>query len=579
MLPPKPTCHCPARRAASQESSRGCSKRPGHVPGTNHPGTTTRVVASTPRAGQSSALAPRDSGEALLERGHQAGGGADGRGHGDGEPALLGGGGGDGSDAGDGDALEPRRRVRPEQLAEAVGGAAGGEHDHVDGARVEAAQQLGAAVGRGGARLVDGDDVHLAALGAEPLGQHLAGDQGPGDEDAGAAPGERGAEVGVGEDGVGEALAAELGGDDVGADAAGEERRRRPGPDGGDARPPEGPGVAALGVELAEEVEDAVLAGEGDHVVAIERAGGGRDPRRIGRREEGDRRQLDGLGAAAAQELRGGGGLPGRPGDQDALAEERARVEPAQGAAERGHLADHDDGGAAEARRGGEAGDGVEPALHHGLLGARPPLDDRRRRRRIALPVADEAIADLGEAAHGHEDADRPPHRGELGEGELGARARGRADEGDAGGEVAVGERDPGVGRGAERRRDPGHHLEGDARRDEGLRLLRPAPEEEGIAALEPHHGAACAGRGDQRSLDRRLAGLLGGRLAAALADAAHLGALPRPVEQGRVHQLVVEHEVRRGEELGAAHGQETRVPRSAADQVDDPRLCPEEGP
>ena len=63
-------------------------------------------------------------------------------------------------------------------------------------------------------------------------------------------------------------------------------------------------------------------------------------------------------------------------------------------------------------------------------------------------------------------------------------------------GVVAVGERNAGVGRGADRRRHARAHLEGDAMLGQRLDLLAAAAEQERIAALEAQHAASPPGRG-----------------------------------------------------------------------------------
>ena len=88
-------------------------------------------------------------------------------------------------------------------------------------------------------------------------------------------------------------------------------------------------------------------------------------------------------------------------------------------------------------------------------------------------------------------------------------------EEGDGVVDVAVRDRDAGVGEAA----DAGGDARDDAERHAGLdqrqRLLAAAAEHEGIAALEPQHALALARQLDQAARD---VGLLGRRLAAALA-------------------------------------------------------------
>ena len=68
-------------------------------------------------------------------------------------------------------------------------------------------------------------------------------------------------------------------------------------------------------------------------------------------------------------------------------------------------------------------------------------------------------------------------------------------------GMVAMGERNAGTRRTAQRRGDAGHDLDGDAGCGQRLDLLAAAAEHERIAALQPHHALAGAGQRDSRSL------------------------------------------------------------------------------
>ena len=114
----------------------------------------------------------------------------------------------------------------------------------------------------------------------------------------------------------------------------------------------------------------------------------------------------------------------------------------------------------------------------------------------------------------------------------------------------------------------PGHDLERDAGGGERLGLLAAPPEHERVAALQPHDRAAAGAPCSTRSalisswvdLDR----------ARRLAHVDQLGARPA---RGRAatgrREPVVDDDVGLREQLGAADGEQPRVARPGADQVD----------
>src|SRR4029079_19126300 len=99
--------------------------------------------------------------------------------------------------------------------------------------------------------------------------------------------------------------------------------------------------------EEAEEFVDAVLAREEDPRVRGCVARGALCGGRIARRTDLDRRDDDGLGAALAEHRRLLLSLIGGARDEDALAGERARVEPAQAVASGDRVADDEEDHAA----------------------------------------------------------------------------------------------------------------------------------------------------------------------------------------------------------------------------------------
>ena len=129
---------------------------------------------------------------------------------------------------------------------------------------------------------------------------------------------------------------------------------------------------------------------------------------------------------------------------------------------------------------------------------------------------------------------------------------------------AGVGERNAGVGRGAEADRQPGDHFEGDALLVEEQRLFAAAIEEERIAVLQPRHDLALAGLLGEQEADRVLIGVLTGRPA----DVDALGVARRQVEHARMHRAVVDHDIGRFEAPLSPHGHQARSAGPGADQI-----------
>ena len=139
-------------------------------------------------------------------------------------------------------------------------------------------------------------------------------------------------------------------------------------------------------------------------------------------------------------------------------------------------------------------------------------------------------------------------------------------DERDAAGELAVGHRDPGVGRSGDAGGHARHDLELDARLPQHQRLLAAATEHQRVAALEPHDPAPGAAVLDEQPVDLRLRHL---RPAALLADVDELGIRARVPQRLRRDQAVVEDDVGRGDQLDRADGEQAGVARPGPDEVD----------
>ncbi len=296
--------------------------------------------------------------------------------------------------------------------------------------------------------------------------------------------------------------------------------------------------------------------------------------RRVEARLDPDRRQLDRLGAEAAERRGEPARLGAGAGDDHAPAVERAALEPGERLAPFDHGADHDQRRGADplaphrlGQRGERRGDG--PLARHraaldrrrGLLGVAPGLDQRRG---VLGQPLDAHVEDEG----AREGGERPPVERRLGL--LGVLVAGH--EGDRGGVVAVGDRDPGVGGGGDAGGHAGHDLELDPGLAQRLALLAAAAEDEGVAALEPDDALARAGGGDQPLADLLLRHR---RHPGRLADVDELGVLAGAVERPRRDQPVVEDRVGAGDQLQRARRHQPRVAGPRADQVDDPRPRP----
>ena len=142
---------------------------------------------------------------------------------------------------------------------------------------------------------------------------------------------------------VADAFGAELRHHDVGLDAAADEPIGRGRTDGADANAAERAEVARTARQRGEEAGDGRRRFEDHPVIAVERRRRAIDGFGIVRRRQAERRRLDRFRAEALERIHQLARLIGRSRDDDALAEERALVEPAQVIAEAGDLADDQD--------------------------------------------------------------------------------------------------------------------------------------------------------------------------------------------------------------------------------------------
>jgi len=133
---------------------------------------------------------------------------------------------------------------------------------------------------------------------------------------------------------------------------------------------------------------------------------------------------------------------------------------------------------------------------------------------------------------------------------------------------AAVRQRDAGVAQRGSHRRHPGNHLEGNPSSGEFLRLLSAASEDVRISALETHHTLADFGSRDEQL---RQFGLREAPTIGRVESADLLSSLGREPEQVLVGQRIVDHHVRAAEQFSTAKGDQLRVARASANQINGP--------
>ena len=224
--------------------------------------------------------------------------------------------------------------------------------------------------------------------------------------------------------------------DDVGDDAVLAQRAGGARPHGGDAVAAQRAGVAPLALERGEQLVGAVGGGDDDQVEAGE-------DRQVGFQRAGaDGGRLDDVGAELAQAGGERGRLGAGAGDGDRPAVQRPPRQPLELLAERGDGADDGDRRRGDADLRGPLGDGGEGRVRRALAGDRAALDDRDRLVGGAAAV-DQPGADPRQRAHAHVEDERAGEARQRVPVELGAVAGLVAgDERDAGGDVAVRDRD-----------------------------------------------------------------------------------------------------------------------------------------
>ena len=130
--------------------------------------------------------------------------------------------------------------------------------------------------------------------------------------------------------------------------------------------------------------------------------------------------------------------------------------------------------------------------------------------------------------------------------------------------QVAVGQRDAGIGAAAGGGGNARHHLAIDPVGQQELQLLGAAAEDEGVATLEPHHPLVL-----QCQVHQQLVDLLLGQAVepTGLADEAAIAAGRQQGEQGRADQAVIDHHIGLLQQAPGAQGEQAGVAGAGADQ------------
>ena len=215
-----------------------------------------------------------------------------------------------------------------------------------------------------------------------------------------------------------------------------------------------------------------------------------------------------------------------------------------------------------------ERGDRGERGASGRLFGPGPPT--HRRDRRVRIPtVLDEQVDDRIEAPGAHENHERPAGLRERGPIGVGGSLRGilvAGHDGEVRREAAVGDRDSCVGGCRDRAGDTGHDFERNARVDEHLGLFAAAAEHERVAALEPHHGRSGLTVLDQRCVDPVL---IHGHAARRLPDVDAQRAGRCEIEERRMREPVVHHNVGPRQQLRTPNRDQPGVARPGTDEID----------
>lgn len=306
--------------------------------------------------------------------------------------------------------------------------------------------------------------------------------------------------------------------------------------------------------------------GAGEHN-PVERGGvldGEIERRVIVRRCDADHGRFDGLRAKRLQKIHQLAGLLARSRHDDALAEERPLVEPAQVLPECGHAADDENRGRVlKSLRFRQL---LQRPVDGVLRGQRPVVDDGRglvfrkavgeERLENFRQLLRAGVADHRAAQHGQ----RLPvdFRG------SGALVLMPSNEGHGVAALGIRNRDAGITGSANGRGNPGHHFEPHALLVQKQRLLPAAVEHERVSPFQTRHDFAFARLFHQQVAD----GFLIEWLRRCGADVDFFGVLARVTQHARRDQVVVKHDIRAGERAQAPHRDQAGIAGAGADEI-----------
>lgn len=128
-----------------------------------------------------------------------------------------------------------------------------------------------------------------------------------------------------------------------------------------------------------------------------------------------------------------------------------------------------------------------------------------------------------------------------------------------------MGDRNPGIGRGRHCGRHTWNDFEFDSGRRQRFGLFSTTAKHEGVAAFQTDHDSALLRPLNEHAIDRVL------RLILSCSPSAHIHTfrLNRSMrEQGRIREIIVDHDIGPLETLLPSESQKLRVPRPGPDQI-----------
>jgi hypothetical protein len=130
--------------------------------------------------------------------------------------------------------------------------------------------------------------------------------------------------------------------------------------------------------------------------------------------------------------------------------------------------------------------------------------------------------------------------------------------------ELSIGQRNPGVAACGERRRDPRHHFIRQAGGFQRVALFAEPGEHRRVAPFEPHDALPRQPGGGHARIDLRLRE---DPITTVFAQAHQLGIRSAMFKQLRIHQIVVQHDIRRAQPLHSAQRNQPRIARPRPDE------------